>query len=212
MTYSDRYLAMMGLGPPQIPHWEHWYCQSAEAYLTGLDYFEHPRQCRLKMSELHPELALPIPDLRQAWEAWHTWYDQVRPHSSLGEVPPASRYTPSRRPAPRELRKLLQIETTRLVRRDAATSLQSRRLAVPPELMGKHVWVGRLGDTITVEHAGHAVATYTHEVFTFGVTDLFSLGGYGTPGDSRVQLLPPPLQLPCCYSLLVHFLLFPATR
>jgi transposase InsO family protein len=99
-------------------------------------------------------------DLQKAWEEWYTWYDQVRPHSSIGDVPPATRYTPSRRPAPRELRQLLQIETTRLVRRDATISLQGRRLAVPAELMGKHVWVSRLGEDITIEHAGHVVATY----------------------------------------------------
>lgn len=101
-----------------------------------------------------------FPELQQAWEEWYTWYDQKRPHSSIGDVPPAVRYTPSRRPAPRELRTLLQIETTRLVRRDATITLQGRRLAVPAELMGKHVWVSRLGDDITIEHAGKIVATY----------------------------------------------------
>ena len=102
-----------------------------------------------------------LPALQAAWEQCYTWYDQQRPHSSLGDVPPAARYTPSRHPAPRELRQLLRIETTRLVRRDATITLQGRRLAVPPEWMGKHVWVGRLGDDITIEHAGHVVATYT---------------------------------------------------
>lgn len=102
-----------------------------------------------------------FPELQGAWEKWYTWYDQVRPHSSLGDLPPAERYTPSRRSAPRELRKLLQIETVRLVRRDATITLQGRRFSVPPELMGKHVWVGRLGDDITIEHAGKVVATYT---------------------------------------------------
>lgn len=109
--------------------------------------------------EIQPSVQ-SFPALQRAWEQWFTGYNQVRPHSSLGEVPPASRYSPSRHPAPRELRKLLQIETTRLVRRDATITLRGRRLAVPPELMGKHVWVGRLGDDITIEHAGHIVATY----------------------------------------------------
>jgi len=27
--------------------------------------------------------------------------------------------------------------------------------------MGKHVWVGLLGDDITIEHAGQIIATYT---------------------------------------------------
>jgi hypothetical protein len=66
-----------------------------------------------------------------------------------------------RRAAPAELRRLLQVETSRLVYRDATISLHGRRFAVPPELMGKHVWVGLLGDDITIEHAGRIVATYT---------------------------------------------------
>ena len=102
-----------------------------------------------------------LPALQAAWEQWYAWYDQARPHASLGDVPPAARYTPSRRPAPRELRQLLRVETSRLVRRDATISVRGRRWAVPPELMGKHVWVGLLGDQITIEHAGHVVATYT---------------------------------------------------
>jgi hypothetical protein len=32
---------------------------------------------------------------------------------------------------------------------------------VPPELMGKHVWVCLLGDEISIEHAGRMVATYS---------------------------------------------------
>ena len=36
-----------------------------------------------------------------------------------------------------------------------------RRFALPPELMGKHVWVGLLGEDIVIEHAGRTVATYT---------------------------------------------------
>lgn len=62
MTYSDRYLALMGLGPKRMPHWEHWSCPDAETYLTGIDYYEHPRLCRLRLQELYPELGLPVPD------------------------------------------------------------------------------------------------------------------------------------------------------
>jgi hypothetical protein len=47
------------------------------------------------------------------------------------------------------------------VRRDATTSIGDKPFAVPPELMGKHVWVGVLGNEITIEHAGHVVASYT---------------------------------------------------
>lgn len=59
---DDRYLAYMGLAPAQIPHWEHWSCPDAETYLTGIDYYTHPRQCRLKLQELYPQLALPVPE------------------------------------------------------------------------------------------------------------------------------------------------------
>ena len=61
MTYSDRYLALAGLAPKRIPHWEHWSCPDAETYLTGIDYYEHPRLCRLRLQELYPELELPVP-------------------------------------------------------------------------------------------------------------------------------------------------------
>lgn len=62
MQYSDKYLAFMGKAPKRIPHWEHWSNPDAETYLTGIDYYEHPRLCRLKMAELYPQLELPIPE------------------------------------------------------------------------------------------------------------------------------------------------------
>jgi len=62
MQPSERYLAFMGLGPRSIPHWEHWSCPDAETYLTGIDYYEHPRLCRLRLAELYPQLRLPVPD------------------------------------------------------------------------------------------------------------------------------------------------------
>jgi transposase InsO family protein len=99
--------------------------------------------------------------LQRRWEEWCTWYNQRCPHTSLGEQPPAHRYTPSRRAAPRELRQLLAVETVRRVRRAATISIGGKPFAVPAALMGKHVWVGLLGDQITIEHAGHVVATYT---------------------------------------------------
>ena len=61
MEYSDRYQAYMGLAPKRIPHWEHWSCPDAETYLTGIDYYRHPRLCRLKLRELYPQLELPAP-------------------------------------------------------------------------------------------------------------------------------------------------------
>ena len=56
------FLAYMGLGPRPIPHWEHWSCPDAETYLTGIDYFDHPRECRLKLRELYPQLSLGVPE------------------------------------------------------------------------------------------------------------------------------------------------------
>jgi len=62
MESSDRYKAFMGMAPRRIPHWEHWSCPDAETYLTGIDYYEHPRLCRQRLAELYPQLELPIPD------------------------------------------------------------------------------------------------------------------------------------------------------
>lgn len=62
MHAEDRYLAQMGLAPKRIPHWEHWSDPDAETYLTGIDYYAHPRLCRLRMRELYPELELEVPD------------------------------------------------------------------------------------------------------------------------------------------------------
>ena len=62
MSDEDRYLAFMGLAPERIPHWEHWSCPDAETFLTGIDYFDHPRLCRLKLAERYPQLELPVPE------------------------------------------------------------------------------------------------------------------------------------------------------
>jgi hypothetical protein len=55
------YDTFMGHGPKRIVHWEHWSNPDAEAALTGIDYYEHPRLCRLRMKELYPQLNLPVP-------------------------------------------------------------------------------------------------------------------------------------------------------
>ncbi|MCX7934284.1 MAG: hypothetical protein N3A66_03385 [Planctomycetota bacterium] len=59
---DDFYLTVMGKGPKRIAHWEHWSNPDAETYLTGIDYYQHPRLCRLKMRELYPELNLGVPE------------------------------------------------------------------------------------------------------------------------------------------------------
>ena len=62
MPLSDWYMALMGMAPKKIPHWEHWSCPDAETYLTGIDYYEHPRLCRLRMKELYPQINLGVPE------------------------------------------------------------------------------------------------------------------------------------------------------
>ena len=57
-----KYLSFMGRGPKRIPHWEHWSDPDAETYLTGIDYYEHPRQCRQRLAELYPQLGLGVPE------------------------------------------------------------------------------------------------------------------------------------------------------
>ncbi len=59
---DDFYLTVMGKGPRRICHWEHWSNPDAETHLTGIDYYQHPRLCRLKMRELYPELNLGVPE------------------------------------------------------------------------------------------------------------------------------------------------------
>lgn len=62
VEFSDKYLAFMGRRPQHIPHWEHWSCPDAETYLTGIDYYRHPRLCRQRLAELYPQLELSIPE------------------------------------------------------------------------------------------------------------------------------------------------------
>jgi hypothetical protein len=62
MDERDRYLALMGRAPRLIPHWEYLGCPDAETYITGIDFFAHPRQCRLRLAEMYPQLNVDIPD------------------------------------------------------------------------------------------------------------------------------------------------------
>ncbi len=62
MISDNRYLALMGQRPEVVPNWEHWSCPDAETFITGIDYYEHPRLCRLKMREQYPLLRLGIPE------------------------------------------------------------------------------------------------------------------------------------------------------
>lgn len=73
MEHSDFFKALTGVSPRRIPHWEHLSCPDAETYLTGIDYYEHPRQCRQKLLELYPQLRLPVPPT-----------DEPKPRPKLG--------------------------------------------------------------------------------------------------------------------------------
>ena len=76
---DPKYLAYMGMAPMQIPHWESWSCPDAETYITGIDFYEHPRQCRLEMRRRYPRLDLPVPET-----------DEPRPRPRLGLKGPSS--------------------------------------------------------------------------------------------------------------------------
>ena len=82
------YESFMGQGPRRIAHWEHWSNPDAETYLTGIDYYAHPRRCRLKLQELYPQLNLGIPETdapklrpeEQADQGKGRWGDAYRDH------------------------------------------------------------------------------------------------------------------------------------
>jgi len=61
MPTDERYMTYMGKGGKKLIHWEHWSNPDAETFLTGIDYYNHPRQCREKLRDLYPMLGLPIP-------------------------------------------------------------------------------------------------------------------------------------------------------
>lgn len=83
-----RYESYMGLGPKRMAHWEHWSNPDAETYLTGIDYYEHPRLCRLKLNELYPQLGLGVPETddpklrpeQQSNKSKGRWGDSYRDH------------------------------------------------------------------------------------------------------------------------------------
>lgn len=91
---DDKFLTYMGKGPKKIVHWEHWSCPDAETYLTGIDYYDHPQQCRQKLADLYPQLALAIPEtdepkLRpedQEDQGHGRWGDAYRDHWQQDEA------------------------------------------------------------------------------------------------------------------------------
>ena len=85
---DPRYESFMGMGPRRIAHWEHWSNPDAETHLTGIDYYAHPRLCRLKLQELYPQLGLGVPDTdepkprpeEQVDQGKGRWGDAFRDH------------------------------------------------------------------------------------------------------------------------------------
>jgi hypothetical protein len=56
-----RYRTFLGRAPSgRIPFWESFSNPDAETFITGIDYYDHPRLCRLKMQALYPELGLAV--------------------------------------------------------------------------------------------------------------------------------------------------------
>jgi transposase InsO family protein len=102
-----------------------------------------------------------VDELNHCWKEWLPWYNERRPHASLGNLPPARRFQASSRPAPEEMERLLRVEVSRKVMRDCSISVRGQRYEVPADLIGRHVWVGLLGNTLTIEHGGRTIATYT---------------------------------------------------
>ncbi|MEI6499724.1 MAG: uroporphyrinogen decarboxylase family protein [Armatimonadota bacterium] len=76
---------LMGRGPERMLHMEHWSNPDAETYLTGIDYYEHPKLCRERLRELYPQLGLGVPE---------TDAPKPRPKLSLqGETSDSERHT-----------------------------------------------------------------------------------------------------------------------
>ena len=60
--WSRKAKAARGLRSDRLPHWEYLSNPDAETLLTGIDYYDHPRECRLRLRECYPQLELPVPE------------------------------------------------------------------------------------------------------------------------------------------------------
>ena len=91
---DQTYESYMGLGPKRMGHWEHWSNPDAETHITGIDYYAHPRLCRLKMRELYPQLNLAVPETDepkvrpedQGDQSKGRWGDSYRDHWQQAEA------------------------------------------------------------------------------------------------------------------------------
>ena len=52
----------MGHGPDRLIHWEHWSNPDAATHISGIDFYEHPRQAILRINEMYPFLGLNVPE------------------------------------------------------------------------------------------------------------------------------------------------------
>ena len=61
-TDKLRYDSYKGRGPNRIAHWEHWSNPDAASYITGIDYYEAPRSCMLKLDQIYPFVGFHLPE------------------------------------------------------------------------------------------------------------------------------------------------------
>lgn len=59
---DPRYETLMGNGPEKLIHWEHFSNPDAATYISGIDFYEKPRSCMLRINEMYPFLYLPVPE------------------------------------------------------------------------------------------------------------------------------------------------------
>lgn len=62
MMPNERYETYMGRGGRQILNKEIWACPEAETALTGIDTYEHPKQCRETWNAMFPRVQLAVPE------------------------------------------------------------------------------------------------------------------------------------------------------
>ena len=59
---SDAYMALMGLAPKRIPHWEHMSNPDFIGLASGVDPYEKPRTAALKAREAYPFVQIAVPE------------------------------------------------------------------------------------------------------------------------------------------------------
>jgi len=56
-----RYETLLGKGPKKIVHWEHWSNPDDVTYISGINFYLHPRKCIERINQIYPFLYLPVP-------------------------------------------------------------------------------------------------------------------------------------------------------